>query len=78
MKLVSEFDDWVGKRIRDIRTEKRMTQRQLAEAMGLQQPNVAKLESGSGMLCSTLARAMAGLKASPVEFFRDVPKLRNK
>lgn len=36
----------IGERIRDIRTELGMTQRDLAEKTGLQQPHIVRIEAG--------------------------------
>lgn len=47
----------IGKRIADLRKEQGMSQKQLGEAVGMHQPNIARIENGQySTSIDTLAR----------------------
>lgn len=51
----------IGEAIRQARKEKGLTQEQLGELMGVQRPQVSKIESGRNLTVSTIARAFKAL-----------------
>lgn len=56
-------------KLRDLRTARRMSQTQLAQAAGLRQPAVARLEAGriANPTIATLERLAAALRIKPAE-----------
>ena len=43
---VQERTNWVGKRVKECREQKSLTQSELAERSGLRQPQISRLEAG--------------------------------
>lgn len=73
-----------GKRIRELRKEKRLTQEQFAELIGIEPRNLIKIENAQTFpRIQTLEKILKVLDISPQTLFRvdhheDVSKLRNK
>ena len=51
----------IGEAIREARKQKRLTQEQLGELMGVQRAQVSKIESGKNLNLSTVARAFKAM-----------------
>lgn len=60
-----------GKRLRDIRTAKGLSAKQIADAMGIKPPYISDLERGKkGMTINTLEKICEVLDISLVDFFQ--------
>jgi transcriptional regulator with XRE-family HTH domain len=66
-------DTTFGARLRQLREAAGLTQAQLAEAVGLFQPNVARYEAGERMPSYALACLMADALGVPVDALRQPP-----
>lgn len=61
----------VGKRIKAIRVEKKLTQQDLADLCGYDISNMSRLEAGrANATLSTLSIVSKALGVEPVEFFK--------
>jgi DNA-binding XRE family transcriptional regulator len=66
---------WLAYRVRQLRLERRLSQRDLAALTGLAQPRISEIERGiGGRTLSVLALIWAALDVSPRTFFTGAPK----
>lgn len=60
----------LGKRIREIRMQRQLTQEQLAEKIGIGERNLSKIECGTNFVsATTLDKIVKALEVSPKELF---------
>lgn len=68
----------LGKRIKELRIKKQLTQEQLAEIIGMGERNLSKIECGINFVTAdTLKNIATALKVSPKELF-DFDHLQDK
>ena len=61
----------VGKRIKEIRVEKKITQQELADLCGIEPSNMSRLEAGrANATLSTIEIVSKNLGVEPFELFR--------
>ncbi len=81
---MDNLKELLGKRIRELRKEKKLTQEQLAELVGIEPRNIIKIENSQTFpRVQTLEKILEVLDVSPQDLFRfthldDTAKLRNK
>ncbi len=60
----------LGRRIKELRTRKRMTQEELAERVGIGERNLSKIECGNNFITAeTLSNILSALDVEAVELF---------
>ena len=60
----------LGKRIKELRTRKHLTQAQLAETVGMVERNLSKIECGQTFVTSeTLSKIISALEIKPADLF---------
>ena len=60
----------LGRRIKELRTRKRMTQEELAERVGIGDRNLSKIECGNNFITAeTLSNILSALDVEAVELF---------
>ncbi len=60
----------LGKRIKELRTQQKLTQEQLAELLDIEERNLSKIECGVNFVrAETLEKLSAALKTSPKDLF---------
>lgn len=60
----------LGRRIKELRIQKKLTQEQLAEMIGVGERNLSKIECGNNFVTSvTLSRILTALEVEPSELF---------
>ena len=60
----------LGKRIKELRTQKHLTQAQLAETVGMVERNLSKIECGQTFVTSeTLSKIISALEVKPADLF---------
>jgi transcriptional regulator with XRE-family HTH domain len=65
----------VGRKIRELRKERKLTQVELSARLGIQQSDLSRMEKGEYRVSlDTLFRVLAEFKMSIGEFFEDVAK----
>jgi len=65
----------VGRKIRELRKERKLTQVELSARLGIQQSDLSRMEKGEYRVSlDTLFRILAEFKMSIGEFFEDVAK----
>lgn len=69
--------DKVPTKMKEIRVEKNMTQRDLADASGVPQDRISRYESGQPMNTDTLVRILKALDVS-ADYFLGLVGKRNK
>lgn len=66
---------FVGRKIRDLRKEHKLTQMELSSRLGIQQSDLSRMEKGEYRVSlDTLFRILAEFRVSIGEFFEDVAK----
>jgi len=60
----------LGKRIKELRKERNLTQEELAEKMNIDQRNLSKIECGNNFITAeTLSKLLLALEVEPHELF---------
>ncbi len=74
----------LGRRIKELRTKKGLTQEKLAELVGIGERNLSKIECGNNFVTSeTLTNILNALEVEPDELFhfqhlRNIEELKNE
>ena len=67
---VTDLDRWIGARLRELRMSRGLTQRQMANALGVAYQQLHKVEVGRNRISAgNLWQAMSALGVEPNEFF---------
>ena len=70
MYTSTEIKNLLGKRIKELRRIKNLTQEQLAEKMEIDQRNLSKIECGNNFITAeTLSKILIALNVEPQELF---------
>ena len=67
----------MGKRIQQARTQQKMTQKQLAQALGVDRVSVSEWESGKYGIHVSLLPRLAQILNVPITFFFDITPTDN-
>ena len=71
---MSELKHLIGKRIRDLRKSRKLTQEQLAELIGIGTPNISYIENGKfSPSVETLDKLAKVLQVEPYEIYMTSP-----
>lgn len=70
MKNNTDIKILLGRRIKELRKQKHLTQEQFAEKVGVYTRNISKIECGTSFVSSqTLSRIISVLEIEPMELF---------
>lgn len=72
-RLEKDIASWIGRRLRELRQEKRLTADELGRRAGIHRPNVTRIESGKHVPnVDTLVRLARVLEVSPAALMSDI------
>lgn len=70
MKNNTDIKKLLGRRIKELRKQKKLTQEQFAEKVGVYTRNISKIECGTSFVTSqTLSKIISVLEIEPMELF---------
>ena len=71
MRVITEIDTEIGRRVRRARLSKGLTQQGLAEKIGISFQQVQKYENGSNRVSSSRLLGISGVLGVPITYFFD-------